>query len=182
MLANAHESVLCLIDIQPRLLAAMDQAEQAAVVTNSSKLLQAAKVLQIPRLFSEQYPQGLGQCHSALLSQAGNSPVISKTVFSCLSCEDWQHELDKLGRRQLIMTGIEAHICVAQTALEALEAGYDVHIVADAIAARGSDNKQLALTRLAHAGATINNVESVLFEWMRSAQHPDFKTISKLIQ
>ena len=180
-LCNATDSVLCIIDVQPRLLAAMDQDEQSAVINNSAKLIQAAKQLNIPSLISEQYPSGLGNTHSVLLELATNETAIAKTVFSCYGNDEWRQQLKNTQRKQLVLAGIEAHICILQTALEAVAAGFDVFVAEDAVASRAFNNKFNAIARLRAAGVTISNTESVLCEWLRDAQHPHFKSISKLI-
>lgn len=180
-LCSSDNSILCVVDIQPRLLTAMDQDEQSSVISNTSKLLQASRQLYIPSLVSEQYPKGLGHSHSALLEMANESPVIEKTCFSCFGSEEWRNHISQLDRKQLILVGIEAHICVLQTALEAATAGYQVYVVEDAIASRSLNNKKNAILRMQQAGITVTNTESVLFEWLKDAKHPQFKSISKLI-
>lgn len=180
-ICHSNNSVLCLIDIQPRLLSAMDQDEQATLINNSAKLIQASQQLELPCLISEQYPSGLGNSHPELLELATGTPVIEKTVFSCYSCDDWREQLQTTQRKQLILAGIEAHICILQTALESHAAGFEVFVVEDAIASRSFNNKFNAIARLRAAGVQITNTESVLFEWLQDAKHPKFKSISKLI-
>ena len=177
-LTHSNNSVLCIVDIQPRLLNPMDQDEQTALLSNS---IQASQQLELPCLISEQYPRGLGHSHPELLELAADAPVIAKTVFSCYSCDSWREQLQATQRKQLILVGIEAHICILQTALEALAAGYEVFVVEDAIASRSFNNKFNAIARLRAAGVHITNTESVLFEWLQDAKHPQFKSISKLI-
>ncbi|MGM0564582.1 MAG: hydrolase [Pseudomonadota bacterium] len=186
ILSRADEALLCVVDIQPRLFSAMGEDDQRRVVDNSGKLIRAAGQLDIPVVVSEQYPSGLGHTHDGLMDLIQEhhpaSQVLAKKDFSCMGCEGWQQALAQSGRRELVLCGMEAHICVLQTAAEALAAGYRVHIAADAVVSRHPENRANALARLQAAGAQINNVESLLFEWMRSAAHPDFKALSKLIQ
>ncbi|EDY86234.1 isochorismatase hydrolase [gamma proteobacterium HTCC5015] len=189
-LSRAERAILCVVDIQPRLLSAMSDVDQQRVVGNSAKLMRAAAALDIPILISEQYPQGLGHTHPELLQLADeinlNAPIIGKREFSCLANPDWLAALEQAtqdsGRNELILCGMEAHICVLQTAIEALERGYRVHIASDAIVSRHSENRDSAVARMSAAGVVANNVESLLFEWMRSAAHPNFKALSQLIQ
>lgn len=109
-------------------------------------------------------------------------PVIAKTVFSCHRCDSWREQLQATQRKQLILVGIETHICILQTALEAHAAGFEVFVVEDATASRSFNNKFNAIARLRAAGIQITNTESVLFEWLQDANHPAFKSISKLIR
>lgn len=180
-LNTAHDSILCLVDIQPRLLSSMDEDEQQALIKNTEILLKAASALGIPVVISEQYPHGLGTTHEALIELAADAPLIEKTVFSCHSNADWKQTVDSLDRRQLVIVGIEAHICVLQTAIEAKASGYTVSVVEDAIASRSFNNKFNAVARMRQHGVQISNAESVLFEWMKDASHPAFKQLSQLI-
>ena len=123
----------------------------------------------------------MGHSHPDLLQLSVDVPIIEKTIFSCYSCDNWREQLQSLQRKQLILVGIEAHICILQTALEAYATGYEIFIVEDAIASRCVNNKFNAISRLRAAGIQITNTESVLFEWMKDSKHLDFKSISKLI-
>lgn len=161
----------------------MPEADWRQVEKNSARLLQAADALGIPVLISEQYPKGLGPTVDTTKDCAGSlSQIIEKTHFSCCQNSDYKQQLIKNNRRQLIICGMETHVCVLQTAFDATESGFEVFIVADAVCSRNPEHKQNALQRLQQSGVIISNHESVLFEWLRDASHPQFKLISGLLK
>jgi nicotinamidase-related amidase len=173
-LARAADSSLVVIDLQERLASAMPARE--SVVRAAGILLQAAARLGIPVWVTEQYPKGLGPTVAEL---AGSLPAdaqrIEKTSFSACAALP-------LTRPQVILAGMEAHVCVLQTALELAAAGREVFVVGDAVCSRTEANRANALERLQAAGVVVANTESVLFEWLRDATHDQFRTISKLIR
>lgn len=182
-LCHAEQSQLLIIDIQERLAAAMPEKVIDKVIKNNNILLQAASVLDIPVIHSEQYPKGLGITVSAI---AKNLPAttqsVTKTSFSCSANADFNDLVLQHNRKQIIISGIEAHVCVLQTALQLHSQGFLVYVVADAVCSRTKFNYKNALDRLRQAGIIISNVESVLFEWLRDASHPQFKALSQLIK
>lgn len=179
---NTNESLLVVIDIQSRLVAAMPEQNVRHMLKNSSYLLETAETLEIPVLLTEQYPKGLGPT-APLISKKlpKNTPVLDKTGFSCCASNEFSKALTQSGRKQIILVGQEAHVCVLQTALELLHQDYQVYIVEDATCSRKKDHHSYALQRMQQQGATITCCESVLFEWLKNSNHPDFKTISKLL-
>lgn len=181
MLCRAQDSQLLVIDMQERLLSAMPEEPRTLVLTNTAMLLDAAGLLEIPVLHTEQYPKGLGPTHDTLRSHFADQPALEKTCFSCCGAPGFEPRLRDAGR-QIIICGIEAHVCVLQTAMQLHEKGFAVFVVADAVCSRSKHHYKNALARLAQAGISITNSESVLFEWMRDAKHPHFKSISKLIR
>ena len=172
--------VLVVVDIQEKLLPAIN--DFMSVLDRSVKMVTAAQALEVPMLFTQQYSRGLGPTHAALTSLVPEFSHLEKTTFNCFGAEGFSECLQRLGAKTLVIIGIEAHICVCQTALEALQRGYDVHVVADAVGSRTADNKRLGLERAARAGADIVTTEMVLFEWLGDAGHPQFKTISALVK
>ncbi len=149
---------------------------------NTDILLKAANQLNVPVITTAQYPRGLGPIEEFISEQLNDSAShFDKTCFSCLGAENLSEYLKQLSKKQIILTGIESHICVLQSALDFLAEGYDVFVVTDAIASRKSSSYETALMRLNLAGCSLLNTESVLFEWLRNAAHPEFKTLSKLI-
>lgn len=164
--------------MQERLIPVMAEPERVAAACGT--LLQAANTLQVPVLASEQCPKGLGHTVPAPLIDPAHRR--EKVEFSCYANEAIRASLAAAGRRQLVLAGIEAHVCVLQTALELVAADYAVFVVADAIAARRPESREVALRRMAEAGATMVTTEMVLFEWLRSAADPEFRAISKLIR
>ncbi|MBL1319526.1 MAG: hydrolase [Methylophaga sp.] len=181
MTLKENNSLLVLIDIQQRLLSAMPEHAGEAMVHQAAVLGQAANKLNIPVMVTEQYPEGLGETVEALQSQVSFPEKIEKTCFSCADSNNFMSSLRTSHRRQVILTGMETHICVLQTALALIAQGFQVFVVEDAICSRTQQNQDNALHRLRQAGVIITNTESVLFEWLSDAKHPAFKTLSKLI-
>lgn len=183
LLCHAQSSQLLIIDIQERLASVMPEKVLAKVIANNQILLNAAGKLNIPVIHSEQYPKGLGKTlNSVLEAVPEDSTQIEKTCFSCVAADGFTHILNKEKRPQIIICGIESHICVLQTALQLHAEGYAVYVVEDAICARKKFSHKNAVRRLRQSGVIISNVESVLFEWLRDAKHPEFKNLSLLIK
>jgi len=180
-IAQRHLCQLVVIDVQQKLCAAMLADEAETVVRNLGILLQSAQLLDVPSLYTEQYPQGLGATVDALQPWLGNVPRIEKTVFSCWQAPGFRQHLTG-DRPQIILTGMEAHICVLQTALDLQAHGHQVIIAADAVLSRRHANKENALQRLMQAGVIVSNTESIVFEWLGAAGSDAFKQISKLIR
>ena len=183
MLIDASKSSLLIVDVQERLLPAM--AEGAHAVSRCLILLKAAKVLDVPVAISEQYPKGLGHTVEALKADIGNAQVFEKLSFSCWRDDAIKAKLIKLhdiGRPQVIVAGIEAHVCVAQTALDLAQAGFGVFVVADAVSSRVESSKTLALARMAQSGVDVINTEMAVFELLGKAGTPAFKELSTLIK
>jgi len=174
-------SRLILIDMQVRLASAMDVDAMQTISKNCSILLQSAKLLEVPALYTEQYPKGLGTTLSALEPHLTDIPKVEKTTFSCSDEPKFNRHLTS-DRPQLILAGMEAHICILQTALSLIATHHQVFIVEDAIISRNPANKANAIHRLREAGCIITNTESVIFEWLKIAEGEAFKVISRLIR
>ncbi|MDD4914477.1 MAG: isochorismatase family protein [Methylococcales bacterium] len=182
-LLDSNHSLLVVIDMQARLSAAMPEQAVQSMTTNTARMLTAAQILGVPVLVTEQYPQGLGATTRDITDHLPpGAPVFAKTGFSCCQAAGFNQALLALGRRQIILAGQEAHVCVLQTALELLHLGHQVFVVEDALCSRLSSHMLSALQRMAQQGATIVCHESVLFEWLKDAAHADFKTISSLLR
>jgi len=181
-LCEATHGQLVLIDIQERLVAAMPSKLRQQTLRNAELLVQAAKTLQVPISHTEQYPKGLGVTDKTLRTHLADSPAIEKTCFSCFAADGFSSALASHQRQQIVVCGMESHVCVLQTALELQQAGYQVFVVEDAVCSRHKQNHINAIARLRQAGITISNVESVIFEWLRDASHPDFKSLSRLLR
>lgn len=178
-LLSADNSLLVIVDLQAKLTAVMPQTEAELMLANTSSLLEAAASLAIPVLLTEQYPKGLGATDTAIAQKLPETTqVFDKTGFSCCAASGFQDALLSSGRKQLVLAGQEAHVCVLQTALELAFGGYEVYVVEDAVCSRKAEHKFYALQRLQQHGVTITNYESVLFEWLRDSAHPEFKRIS----
>lgn len=181
-LLNSKNSVLVLIDLQDRLFAAMPDGVRGRVTEQANILLKVANRLAVPVIVTEQYPKGLGKTALAIQDNLlDNASTIEKTSFSCAKVDEFNKVLEKTGYKQVILTGMETHICVLQTAIELQEKGYQVFVVEDAVSSRAKANQYNAIQRLRQTGVIITNVESILFEWVGDAKHPDFKTLASLI-
>lgn len=182
-LCSAGQSLLAVVDTQTQLAAAMPPTKRDEVLRNTAILLQAAGMLSVPVLITEQYPKGLGKTEAALTQHLPPAAsIIEKTCFSCCGVADFMEAVQHSRRNQIILAGMEAHVCVLQTALDLHATGMQVFIVEDAVCSRRMRNKTNALTRLRQAGVVVANTESLLFEWLRDARHEHFKNISTLIR
>ena len=181
-LCDATHSQLVVIDIQERLVAAITSKPCQQTLRNAERLAQAAKTLHIPVTHTEQYPKGLGVTEKTVRTHLPDSAAIEKTCFSCFAAEGFITALATHQRQQIVLCGMESHVCVLQTAIELQQAGYQVFVVEDAVCSRHKQNHQNALARLRQAGIIVTNTESVIFEWLRDASHPDFKALSRLLR
>jgi hypothetical protein len=171
-------SVVIAIDIQDKLLVKIPTA--ATLVRNASFVLDVGAVLGIPLRATEQYPKGLGPTNAEIARRLPpNLPA--KTAFSCCGAGTFLEELEMLRRPTIVLVGMETHVCVAQTALDLLQAGLHVFLPVDALAARSAIDHDTALRRLEQAGAVLTTAEGVAFEWLGDSSHPQFKTVSKLV-
>jgi isochorismate hydrolase len=151
------------------------------IVFNVRRLLEAASVLGVPVVVTEQYPQGLGGTVEELVPHIpADTAVLSKKSFSIYDDEHIRAEIEKHSRSQVILCGVEAHVCVLQSAFDLLRAGKEVHIAVDAIGSRFAEDRATALRRFESSGMILTSTESLLFEWCRSAEHPQFKMFSRL--
>ena len=183
MLCQATASQLLIIDIQERLCSTMNEKVLQQVIKNTNILTQAANKLAIPVIRTEQYPKGLGPTHADILTQASDThAVYEKTCFSGCGAQGMEKHLRDIHRPQIIIAGMEAHICVLQTAMELQALGKQVFVAQDAVISRNKHNYKNALARLRQAGIVVSNTESVLFEWLKDASNPQFKELSKLIR
>ncbi len=183
MLIDAAKASLLIVDVQEKLLPAMANAED--VVKRSSILLHTAKSLDVPVTVSEQYPKGLGHIVDALHELVGNAPVFEKSSFSCWRDNGLRKHFTAHhdgGRPQVIIAGIEAHVCVAQTAIDLAQSGFGVFVVADAVSSRAESSVSLALNRMAQCGIEIINTEMAVFELLGKAGTPEFKELSGLVR
>lgn len=180
MLISANLSQLLIVDVQERLAPAMHDLEQS--IKSIALLTASAKAVSVPITVSEQYPKGLGPTHSDVADMVGNAPRYEKLHFSCFGDAALTERLSGLDRDILVIAGIEAHVCVLQTALGALENGLFPVVVADAVTSRTQDNKALGIDRLRAAGVTIASSEMVAFEWIGKAGTPAFKSIAPLLK
>jgi nicotinamidase-related amidase len=178
---NRHNAQLVVVDVQEKLCRAMDPQVLEKLTGNISILLETAAELGLPATATEQYVKGLGETLPALKEKL-TTPRLEKMTFSCCGGEGFLETLAASGRRQVILTGMETHVCVLQTALELLANGYIVHVVCDAVMSRRKENWKTALKTLTAAGAVLTSTESVVFQLLRAAGSDEFKKISKLVR
>lgn len=177
MLLNKEDSILLLIDVQEKLLPAVLNSN--ALIERCEWLLKLAKKMNVPILVSEQYPKGLGPTLKQLQVYFNPQDCVDKTHFSCMSDASYVQHLKQFHKKQLILIGMEAHVCVLQTALEMKEQGFEVFVVVDAVSSRGEQNLKYGLKRMKHDGVHLVTSEMVFFEWLRMAGTPEFKELSK---
>jgi nicotinamidase-related amidase len=171
-LLERDKVALVVVDVQEGF---RSYASFEAVAMACSKLVQGTRILEVPRLVSEQYPKGLG--HTAIEVDLQDEPIVEKTVFSAARADGFD-----LGKRtQAIVCGIETHVCVSQTVHDLLDRGVEVHVPADAVGSRHQVDYERGLERLERAGAVVSTVESVLFELLERAGTPEFKAVQRLI-
>jgi nicotinamidase-related amidase len=189
MLIKRENSLLLVVDVQAKLAPAIFEGE--AAIANNVRLLTAARHFAIPRFISEQYVRGLGPSVEAIRIAAATATAADPAVdaiffekihFSCTAEAGVVDKLNACGRMQVILTGMEAHVCVLQTAFGLLANGFEVFLVADASSSRTPENRRLAFERLQAAGVQIVSTEMVLFEWLEKADSADFRKIIPLIK
>jgi nicotinamidase-related amidase len=182
MLIRADESCLIVIDMQERLVPAMQAP--ARTIRNARVLITAAAELGVPVLLTEQYPKGLGSTVPELAKTAAGAQaqILPKMHFSCMEDEGFAAAFRATGRRQAVIAGMEAHICVMQTAVSLMEQGYEVFVVTDATSSRTPESEKACLDRLQACGAGIVTTEMVVFEWLGRAGTPAFKALLPLIK
>jgi isochorismate hydrolase len=178
-LVNRSESTFLIIDLQEKLMPVISQKDE--VFANVNKLIVGAKILNVPIIVTEQYSKGLGHTCKEI-SLMDDQLVIEKMCFSSMLSDPLSEKLKDLNTKSLIIAGVEAHICVLKTALDALAKGYEVHIVADAVSSRKTFDREMALDRIKQAGGYIVTTEMILFQLMDFAGTEEFKQISKLIK
>jgi len=178
---DRNDAVLVVIDVQEKLCRAMDEKVLERLTTNIGILQEAARELGMPQVATEQYVKGLGET-LCILKDRLNEPAIEKMTFSCCGETPFPERLKALGRKQVIITGMETHVCVLQTVLELLDAGFVVHLVRDAVMSRRKDNWFVGLETARAAGAVITSTEAALFQLLKVAGTEEFKKLSKLVR
>ena len=179
MLTNEN-TVLTLVDIQAKLMPVM--YEKDLLIKQLKTLVQGAVYIGLPVLWLEQYPKGLGATISDIVELLPNSAPIAKTCFSAWGSTEFRQELQKFDRPNVLIAGIESHICVYQTVCDLLKRGYRTEIVVDAITSRTKANRNIGIERMKQSGANITSVEMCLFELLRTAESTNFKRIATLVK
>lgn len=177
---NNADAVFVIVDIQGSLAQVMSDKEN--LFANAVKLIKGLKILNLPIIITEQIPQKLGKTLPQIAAELEGVNPIAKESFSCWGENNFKKELEGLNRRQVILIGIECHVCVYQTALDLISNGYTVHLVADAVSSRTPENRQIGIDAMKSAGAKITSTEMVLFELLQTAADPRAKEFFKIVK
>ncbi len=178
-LMNRDDTALVVVDVQEKLIPLVAGHERIA--WNIRRLLDGAKILGVAAEATEQYPKGLGPT-VAELAERIDRPIPEKLHFSCAACDELFSGLTQQGIHRALLCGIEAHVCVQQTALDLMAAGFRVYLAVDAIGSRHAQDQEIALRRMESSGATLTTTEAALFEWCEDSGTPEFKQISQLVR
>jgi nicotinamidase-related amidase len=173
-----ENTLLIVVDIQGNLARVMD--DPAFLIENNRKLIEGMNILGIPVILTEQIP--LGPTIPDIADLLPDVSAISKDTFSCCASEPFMKAVKALNRRQILITGIEAHVCVYQTAMDLMKRGYEVHLAADAVASRTARNREIGIAKLLAAGAVLTSAEMALFELLKTAADPKAKELFKIIK
>lgn len=180
---DRNQALLVVIDVQEKMMPVMDN--RAGIERNIERLIRGMDVLEMPVLVTEQYSKGLGPTdkaiRQALLETGGYSPI-EKSCFSACGCDAFVDELQKSHRKQILIAGVETHVCVYQTVTDLLERGFDVSVAADAVSSRSPVNREIALKRMTSEGAKITSTEMALFELLINSGTQEFRDISRLVK
>ena len=176
---NKEESLFICIDLQERLIPAMHDKE--TLVKNSNILMKMSEIYNIPVLITEQYPQRLGKTDSKI-ELPKNHKMFSKDYFSAFGVEDFVNEFNSLNKKNIIIFGLETHVCVYYTVFHLIQNGYAVYVVADACASRTNESKKIALKQMRKLGANVITTEMVLFAHIENSKVPNFKDLSNLVK
>ena len=179
-LLSQEDSVLMVIDMQGNLYESMQ--DKSFLLENVRKLVRGMQVFGIPVIVTEQIPEKLGPTIEPVVSLLPDAPRIPKSDFSCCGEEKIMKALKALERQQVLLCGIETHVCVYQTAVDRRGFGYDVHLVADAVSSRTALNREIGIRKLRDEGARLASTEMVLFELIRTADDPKFKEIFRIVK
>lgn len=180
---NKDDSILIIIDVQDKLVNMLDSENKEKAITNSKKIIQASNILNIPVIITEQYPKGLGLTIENVRDCLNEKYYpYEKTSFSIVKDENIYNAIIKESKKQIVLFGIEAHICVFQSALELKEKGYEVYVVSDITFSRNNEEKISSLQNLRHLNIQTPSLETVLFMWLETSKNPSFKEIQNLIK
>jgi nicotinamidase-related amidase len=174
-----ESAIVIAVDLQPNFLAAIHESDR--VVKRSRFLIRAARQLEIPILTTEQNPSRMGSLEPSILGALGAAPI-SKMAFSCYGSAEFRGQLEATRRKHVVLVGIETHICVTLTAIDLIENGYTVFVCPDAVSSRTLEMHKLGMERMRDSGVTPSHTESLVYEWMGTADHPEFRQILKLVK
>lgn len=179
-IATAEDSLLLIVDFQENLLKVMDGWQELA--QRMIQLAQAAALMQVPVVVTEQYKKGLGATHAPLLAEIDAPRVMDKEHFSACLEPDFLPAVHGLGRKKIIVVGMEAHVCVLQTCLDLIQAGFQVHLVVDAVSSRTAANRQTGIELMRQAGVLVSSTETVIFQWACRANTELFRQVLPIVK
>ena len=180
LLPNKNKSALLVIDIQGKIIKVINDYE--TVIENTIKLIKGFKVLSLPIYYTEQYPKGLGPTVESIVAELPGMEPIQKLTFSCYGAGDLFGELIRKGITQVVVCGVESHVCVQQTVLDLLENNFQVNLVADAVSSRKKMDYEISLARMRQHNAEVTTTEAILFELLNECRTENFKQISKIVK
>lgn len=180
MRIDRENTIGLIIDMQEKIYPAMNDKKE--LLANTSRLILGLQEFGLPLIFTQQYTKGLGDTLTEISKLVGGFSYIEKTAFSCYDEPNFVMALEEKGAKNILIAGIESHVCVLQTAIDLKAAGYNPIIVFDCVSSRTKESKKLALERFRYEGIMVTSYESALFELLRGAKAPEFKTISKLVK
>ena len=178
---DRKDTALVVIDIQERLTPAMNQEEYGELKNNVIRLSKGFTMMDMPVVATQQYTKGLGGTDAEIIAEI-KSDYVEKTTFSCCGEKSFIETLKNQGVKTVVVTGMETHVCVLQTVIDLLDAGFNVHVAADAVCSRSAFNRDVALRYMEKAGAVITVTETVLFQLVGDAKDENFKAVSKLVK
>jgi nicotinamidase-related amidase len=179
-IATCEDSLFLIIDFQVGMLKAINSWEKVTGKVN--QLIRTANILGIPILLTEQYKKGLGETHPELLREIKSPLICQKEHFSACIEPDFLSAMHSFRRNKIIVAGMETHVCVLQTCLDLIKAGFQIHLVADAVASRTKENRNIAINLLRQAGAIVSSAEIVIFQWAYRANTENFRKILPVIK
>ncbi|MDI9638810.1 isochorismatase family protein [Kamptonema cortianum] len=179
MRLESENCVLVVVDMQPTFLAGIFDAEK--VLARTKFIVESANLLDVPVLATVQYPERMGGTEESLDAMIAG-PTLGKMAFSCCGCEDFSHEFKQLDRGQVLLVGIETHICITQTALDLLDQGFEVFVAADAVSSRTLEANKIGFKRLRDFGCWLVHSESAVYEWMQGADHEKFRDVLGIVK
>lgn len=180
MSLSRNDTLLLIIDVQDKLAATMNQ--RAKVISNIQKLVFTAEKLNMPVIVTEQYPKGLGKTVPEIIENLNKYEPIEKVTFSCCKENKFINKLKEVNKKNIIICGMETHVCVQQTSLELVELGFRVYVIGDATCSRRKESWKFSLHRIRAGGAVVTTAESVIFELLESSNQPEFKDILSILK
>ena len=176
---SREKTVFVLVDIQEKFIPVVHNIDQ--VISNTNILIRASEILNIPLIVTEQYPKGLGMTWREI-NLPDNPVLFEKIHFSCFGCDEFSKKIEEMGAESIVLFGIETHVCVLQTALDALKNNITVYLVSDAVSSRTPENKSIAIERMRQSGIFIVSTEMILFQLLERAGTGEFRLISDLVK